>query len=108
LGRNSGANEISLTRNGGYVVSTLSASPVPYRIIVTISAAGATALYVNGVVTNGSATSGNWGAGTSQLFLHWYGNYWAGPIAEAGIATGFSNAATVGQLDTYLKNKWGL
>jgi hypothetical protein len=80
------------------------------RIISTIDSSGVLTIYVNGVASTTATASGNWTtgghlclgvdfAGTSAI---------VGRISEAGVATGYSNAAAVALLDSYLKTKWGL
>ena len=82
-----------------------------HRVIVTINSSGLMTFYIDGIAMTPTATaSGNW---TSPGILNIgrakaSASYWAGPVGEFGIATGYSNATTVGQLDTYLKTKWGL
>jgi hypothetical protein len=83
-----------------------------YRIIGTINASGVITTYINGVAQSTQTASGNWvSAGILAIgdtSIAGDPSRFDGAIAEAGVATGFSNAATVSQLDLYLKNKWGL
>jgi hypothetical protein len=97
-------NSISITAVGNTI------HPAPHRIIFTISSSGATIAWVDGISKNTNNSGGNWiSAGIAHIGrLDVTGSYWDGPLAECGIATGFSDAAAVGQLDLYLKNKWGL
>lgn len=92
--------------------ASFAAYPAPHRFIYTIDSSGVMTIYVDGVASATATKSGNWvSGGVAQIGLHLNtagGNFWSGPIAEAGIATGYSDAATVGQLDNYLKSKWGL
>jgi len=99
-----------LYRNSTTAVATTTAYPAPHRLIATIKSDGTFTVYVDGVSAGTAASGGNWSdAGTLRI-----GNdpglasQFAGPIAECGIATGYSDATTVAALDTYLKNKWGL
>ena len=94
--------------------ATVTAYPTPHRFIYTISSGGAMTLYVDGVSRATATTTGNWVSG-GILHIGNYavaggggGRFWSGPIAEAGVATSFSDASVVTQLDTYLKTKWGL
>ena len=85
-------------------------SGVNHRIIGTIDSSGVMKLYVDGVPATLATAAGNWTSpGTLQLgrVLSSNNGYWGGPIAECGIATGFSDATAVGLLDNYLKAKWG-
>ena len=90
--------------------SSVTASPSPHRLIVTVNA-GAVTVYIDGVSVGTGTSAGNWAA-TGLLRI---GNdpvsvisQIVAPIAECGISTDFHNATVVGQLDTYLKTKWGL
>lgn len=102
--------QVQLYRAGfGFNVSA-SAHPAIHRFIATIDAAGNSLIYVDGVSTTLAVPSGNWvtngtfdvgrSASTAPT--------WAGPVGECGIATGYSDATTVANLDSYLKTKWGL
>jgi hypothetical protein len=92
--------------------ATITAYPAPHRFIYTINSSGLITLYVDGVSMATATKSGNWvSGGTAQIGFRYRtggggGHFWSGPIAEAGIATGFSVATVVAQLDRYLTNKW--
>ncbi len=98
-------NSVNVNKSG------LTASPAGHRIILTIDSGGGITLYVDGVSVATGTSGGNWNSGGS---LSWGRDaftdaaYMSMTAAELGVATGFSNATTVGQLDTYLKTKWGL
>jgi hypothetical protein len=80
-----------------------------HRVILTIDPTGVMTPYVDGVSQAPSTSAGSWSTpGTVNIGRSKGLSYWAGPMGEAGIATGYSNAATVAQLDAYLKSKWGL
>jgi hypothetical protein len=99
LGRN------SLASNANATITS------PNRVIITINSSGTITSYVNGVATAGLTVAGNWlSAGTFTLgSLPTHNNdFWNGPIAEAGVATGWHDATTAAALDNYLKTKWGL
>ena len=94
--------------------ATVTAYPAPHRFIYTINSSGAMTLYIDGVSRATATAAGNWISG-GILHIGNYavaggggGRFWSGQIAEAGVATGFSDATVVAQLDTYLKDKWGL
>jgi hypothetical protein len=100
--------QIQFFRNSTGVAYTGTAGN--HRVICTVNA-GAIVVYVDGVSVATGTITGNWASGgTLRLGMEASGNssWWGGPLAEAGIATGFSDATAVGRLDTYLKNKWGL
>ena len=84
----------------------------PHRCIVTVKSDGTHTMYVDGVGTSSTFLAGTaFGSlGTLRIGNVATGSpsFWAGAIAECGVATGYSDATTVGLLDTYLKNKWGL
>jgi len=105
------ANQVGLMRNSTMVASSsASAYPAPHRVIATISAAGAITIYIDGVSVGTGTMAGNWVNGGNLRIGNDPGlsSQLVAPIAEWGIATGFSDATTVGLLDTYLKTKWGL
>lgn len=101
--------QMQFTRNGSTVFAgTANAN---HRIIGTINSSGVQTIYVDGSATTLATVSGNWSSpGTLQLGRNVVGNgsYWGGPIAECGIATGFTNSTDVAALDSYLQTKWGL
>jgi hypothetical protein len=105
---------LGLVRNviSAVTPSTITAYPAPHRIICTIDSSGLMTIYIDGVVVATATSSGNWvSAGVCQIgtrVVAASGGFWSGPIAEAGVATGYHDATTVTQLDTYLKTKWGL
>jgi hypothetical protein len=109
------STQLLVNRSIGITSSSISAHPAGHRLILTIDSAGVITLYSDGMVIAGPTTwSGNWiTAGDLNLgrfegnFIT-TGNHWTGPIAEWGVATGYSDATTVASLDTYLKTKWGL
>jgi hypothetical protein len=85
----------------------------PHRFITTINSSGAITIYIDGVATSGTTIGGNWVSGGSctiaiQAPFGTKTAFWEGAVAEAGVATGYSDATAVAALDTYLKNKWGL
>jgi hypothetical protein len=102
----------SVSRNGlNVTVGSLAASPAGHRFIYTINSSGVMTAYVDGVASSTTTSPGNWiAAGHFDLFRQAAhdSDFWYGTLAEAGVATGFSSPAVVAQLDTYLKNKWGL
>lgn len=112
------SNSASLTTNCYITRNNLSSGaaglttyPAPYRFIFTIDSSGIVTAYVNGVAQTTATSTGNWVSGGNfvigrQAFL--VQDYWAGKIAECGVATGFTSSTDVARLDTYLKNKWGL
>ncbi len=105
--------ETQFFRNNQFASKTgISASPAGHRCIYTINSSGLMTVYVDGVASATTATStGNWiSSGVLGLFRQAQHNQDCGylTIAEAGIATGFANSTDVANLDTYLKNKWGL
>jgi Concanavalin A-like lectin/glucanases superfamily len=89
---------------------TPTADPAIHRFIGTVDSSGNVTIYVDGVVAGTGTTSGNWvtagvfNVGRSGLTTECF----AGPYGEIGVATGFTNSTDVANLDTYLKNKWGL
>lgn len=90
--------------------STVTGSPAPHRLIVTINSSGLITIYIDGVSVGTATSAGNWvNAGTLRIGCdHANQSVLVAPIAECGIATGYSDATVVAQLDTALKNKWGL
>jgi hypothetical protein len=76
-----------------------------------MNSSGVLTLYVDGVASSTATASGNW---TSAGEIAIAGgavdasNFFDGLLPEFGVATGFTNSTVAGQLDTYLKNKWGL
>lgn len=100
--RNFAANTFTVTDN------------TPRRLIVTQKSDGTTAVYVNGSASAGSigvhnfVTNGGFGLASSQNDTDSLGGCFNGAVAEAGVATGWHDATTIGSLDTYLKNKWGM
>lgn len=109
-----GPSASSLYRNGTQAAVVASGINVFYRSIATIDPSGVMKHYLNGVPTTGGTLNAAFGA-TGDLGL---GNKphsslltadgFTGAIAEAGLATSFADATTVGWFDTYLMNKWGL
>jgi hypothetical protein len=104
---------LDLNRNGVHAGSSgLSVDPAGHRVIVTINSSGNMTMFVDGVAGGTTGTSNGAWANTGNFSLGRQASaasdYWYGPIGEFGLATGFSNSTLVGQLDTYLKNKWGL
>jgi hypothetical protein len=82
-------------------------------LIGTVDSGGVLKIYVNNSVNSGGTLSGNWVSGGRVALgtgaaLPADNNFWSGTIAEAGVATGFSDATAVAALDSYLKTKWGL
>ena len=90
--------------------AAMSVYPAVHRFIVTVDSSGVMTLYVDGVASPTGTAAGNWiSSGTFAIgYNATGGSYWAGPIGELGIATGYHNATTVAQLDSYLAKKWGL
>jgi len=82
-----------------------------HTVIATVSAAGLCTIYVDGVSVASTTSAGNWVSGANQFCFGRSasaGLYWNGPVGEAGVATGFTDATTVVALHAYLKTKWGL
>lgn len=105
---------VGFTRNNQAAANTTFGYTTPHRLIITIKSDGEMKIYVDGVVGSTTAlTVANWvspgwfGLGKSQNDSGIF-NQFGGQISEAGIATGYHDAATVALLDTYLKNKWGM
>jgi hypothetical protein len=105
-------NTMTITRNTGVVGSTNTtvSNAANHRVIGTINSSGVQTIYVDGVSATLSTASGNWtNAGILAIGRDAAdGNYFACDFAEVGVATGFHSSTTIGQLDTYLKTKWGL
>jgi len=103
---------VLLTRNSlNTQLAGISASPAGHRVIVTIDSSGVMTVYVDGVASSTATSSGNWVSGgyfDLGRQARTASDYWYGVIAEAGVATGFTNATGVAGLDAYLKAKWGL
>jgi hypothetical protein len=80
--------------------------PAAHIFIVTVSAAGQMKIYCDNVLGDTSSQSGNWVSGGKISVGRQgpNGNYLKGTFAGAGVATGFSDATAVGQLDTYLRS----
>ena len=98
-------------RNSTQIQSAaVAAYPAPHRIIMTVKSDGTITIYIDGVSSGTGTSGGNWlGNGTLRIGTDTGGSsFLVAPIAECGIATGYSDATTVGQLDTFLKTKWGL
>jgi len=102
--------QVQLERNGSGSAGATIAYLTPCRIIGTFNSSGVRTIYINGVATTGTASAGNWVSnGLLNLGISVGDPYnWTGAVAEAGIATGYSDATTAAALDLYLKNKWGL
>ena len=90
--------------------STQTGYPAPHRFIVTVSATGTVTIYIDGVSVGTGISGGNWvNSGLLRIGCDMIASsFLAAPIAECGVATGYSDATAVGQLDSYLKTKWGL
>jgi hypothetical protein len=89
--------------------SALSADPAPHRMIYTINSSGLITIYADGVAVGTATSGGNWVSGGSARmgYLSNFNGCWiTGPVAECGFATGYSDAAMVAKLDTYLAGKW--
>ncbi len=101
-----------IQRNSINIASpTGSAAPAGHRIIATINSSGVMTVYLDGVAGSTTTSSGNWatnGAFDLMRQASHDSDFWYGTIAEAGVATGFTNSTDVAALDLYLKNKWGL
>jgi len=110
ISRTSGASSVQMVRSNVTTNMPITFN-TPFDVIYTVNAAGAMIIYLNGVASGTVTQAGNWvtggtvalGAGVVDA-----GQHLAGAIGECGIATGYSDAATVAKLHTYLKNKWGL
>ncbi len=94
--------------------SVQSTGYTPRRVIATVASDGTLSLYVDGNLTSTAATAANFVPG-GDMFLGFslhdstvLGGEFDGVIAEAGVANTFYDAAAVADLDTYLKDKWGL
>lgn len=100
--------QIAFTRSSTDTLRACTAN-ANHRVIVTVNSSGVITIYVDGLQIGATATvAGNWTSpGTLDIFRN-ETTYWGGQVGEVGIATGYSDATTVAQLDTYLKNKWGL
>ncbi len=91
--------------------NSLTASPAGHRILLTINSSGVMTIYGDGVASSTTTSAGNWVTGGAFAIGRRgangfdYGGY---TIAEAGVATGFSDATAAAALDTRLKAKWGL
>jgi hypothetical protein len=109
----SGFSGFCLTRNGvdSPIVTSGTAYATPIRVIGTFDSGGVMRIYIDGVLTTGATSGGNWVSG-GQLALggHVGGGllHWSGAISEAGIATQYCDATLAGELDAYLEAKWGL
>ena len=105
-----GLSAMTILRNAGANTGYITEYPAPHRLIFTITSGGFATLYVDGVSMATLTSGGNWTtAGTCQIGQRTDSvAFWAGPVAEAGVATGYSDATTVAALDLYLKTKWGL
>lgn len=103
------AVQISRNTTGGNFACTITS---PFRVIVTINSSGVQTAYVNGVATTKGTMPGNWATGGTLRFgalpQPIAVSYWDGPMAEAGVATGYSDATVVATLDNQLKTKWGM
>lgn len=89
----------------------LAAYPTAHRVITTINSSGVMTIYVDGVASSTTTSAGSWvSAGTFALGYQAANNvdYWNGLVAEAGVATSFSDSTAVAQLDAYLRSKWGI
>jgi hypothetical protein len=77
-----------------------------HRIIITIDASGVMTHYLDGVATSVGTSAGNWiSAGRLCIGGTVNGNdngWWMGQITEFGVASGFSSAGVVAQLDGFL------
>lgn len=105
------ATAFNFQRNSISAAGTGNASPAVNRIILTIDSSGHMTAYVNGVSAATATSTGNWvSGGTIGWGRNGYGNfnYATCQAQELGVATSYADATTVGKLDTYLKNKWGL
>lgn len=104
----SSATNQQITRN--VVIANVPCSAnANHRVIATINSSGVMTMYIDGVAQTPNTCSGNWTSpGTLNIGRSQGAAYWSGPVGEIGIATDYSDATTVAQLDIYLKNKWGL
>jgi hypothetical protein len=114
LSRNGTSNSVDFIRNsssGGQQTASISLA-TNYRLICTVDSGGAMKVYVNNSANSGTTRSGNWvsngevslGMGAQAADS----NAWDGAIAEAGVATGYSDATAVAALDSFLQARWGL
>ena len=108
--RDNSNQNVWFQRNGiSPAPKSIAAYGTPFRLIATINSSGVMTLYVNGVASATGTQAGNWiGGGQFRVGGDFVGSQWNGMVSEFGVATGFSDAATVAQLDTCLKNSWGL
>ena len=94
-----GGTNVFIIRNSVQVTTTASASPAGHRFIATVNGSGLMTFYVDGVAAATGTAAGNWvSAGKVGLGFQpspSITDFWGGTIAEAGIATGFSDATAV-------------
>lgn len=86
----------------------------PRRVIATIKSDGTMTVYVDGIASSTATSPGSFvpngslSIGGSVFDSSIFGGFFHGVIAEIGVATGYSDATTVGLLDAYLKSRWGM
>ena len=108
---NLNADQLTFARTTNLVSGVnVTIHPAPHRIIFTVKSDGSVVGYADNTVILTGSRPGDWvSAGTVNMGRTSVNDsFWSGPVAECGIATGYSDAAAVLALDTYLKNKWGL
>ncbi len=111
VGSGSTPNNVDFNRNNVHSTNGTLAASTNYRFIFTVDSSGNMTTFVNGVPATSGVSNGAWGDGGYFDLGRQAAradNFWFGTLAEAGVARGFSDYATVLGLDLYLKNKWGL
>ncbi len=101
--------QMTILRDSSHVASTNSActANANHRVIGVINSSGVQTLYVDGASFTESTAPGNFSNNGTLDLGRGGGFYWAGPVAECGVATG-DNTTFVAALDSYLQTKWGL
>lgn len=113
LARDGISNGLAYFRNSVTFAAAGMTTGVPHRVILTINSVGVKSIYIDGVLTTTTGTGGAFGIngwfalGSTENTADMAAT-WEGAIAEAGITTGYIDATKAAELDTYLKNKWGL
>ena len=105
---------LAISRNaGGVSPVNATITNANHVVIATIDSGGVITIYIDGSATTCQTVSGNWvSSGTFGVGHHAAhnsdANYLTGPMAEWGVATGFTGATDVGRLNASLTSKWGL